>query len=407
MFISDLIAEALGSIRAHALRSFLTLLGIIIGVATIVGVVSVIAGLDGYVREKVIVLSPDVFLVTKFGVIRSREEFLSALKRRDIDWNDYQSLSQQLIETEQIAAQATTSGAVKFRDRRLADLTVFGTTANYPDLFTLDLAAGRYFIEGEARTAQRAAVIGWDIKEELFPRLDPIGRELTLDGFPYRVIGVVSKRGSTLGQPQDNRIYLPLRTFQAQYGSRPSLEFLLRARGGVPNVDRSVDEARAVLRALRHTGFKDPDPFGIVTAEVLQTLWRQVSGAAFMLMMLISSVSLGVGGIVIMNIMLVSVVERTQEIGLRKAVGAQETDILVQFVLEATLLSIGGGILGAALGGLAAVAVRNVLEFPSALGPGILALGLGLSALVGIVAGWLPARNASRLDAIKALGFEK
>jgi putative ABC transport system permease protein len=401
-----MLGEALGSIRANALRSFLTLLGIIIGVSTIVGVVSVISGLDQYVKEKVIVLSPDVYVLTKFGIIRSREEFLDAIKRRDIDMADYQRLSQLLTDTQQIAAQAIGSAAVKFRERRLPDMRIIGTTANYPELFSLDLAGGRFFVDTEARTGQNVAIVGWDIKDELFPHLDPVGREITLNGQPYRVVGLVKKLGSALGQPQDNRVYVPLPTFQAQFGSRMSLDLLLRARGGVPGIERSVDEARAVLRALRHTGFKQPDPFGVITAEVLQTLWKQISGAAFLLMMLISSVSLGVGGIVIMNIMLVSVLERTQEIGVRKAVGARENDIRRQFVLEATLLSLGGGIAGAAVGGLLALVVKNVLEFPAVVSPGILLLGLGLSAVVGVVAGWWPARSASRLNAIEALRTE-
>ncbi len=402
----DLITEALTSIRANALRSFLTLLGIIIGVATIVGVVSVIAGLDRYVKDKVIILSPDVYVLTKFGVIRSAEEFIDALKRKDIDLNEYRRLSQLLTRTDQIAAQAAGSAAVKFRDRRLPDMRVLGVTANYPELFSLDLVGGRFFVDSEARTSQNVAVVGWDIKDELFPHLDPVGREVTLNGQPYRVIGLVKKLGSTLGQPQDNRVYIPLQTFQAQFGSRASLDLLLRAQGGVPGLERSVDEARAVLRALRHTGFKANDPFGVITAEALQTLWKQISGAAFLLMILISTVSLGVGGIVIMNIMLVSVLERTQEIGVRKAVGAREGDVRRQFVLEATLLSLGGGVLGAVIGGLIAVVVKNVVDFPAVVSPGIMLLGLALSAVVGVAAGWWPAHNASRLNAIEALRDE-
>ncbi len=402
----DLFTEALTSIRANALRSFLTLLGIIIGVATIVGVVSVIAGLDRYVKDKVIILSPDVYVLTKFGVIRSAEEFIDALKRKDIDLNEYRRMSQLLTRTEQIAAQATGSAAVKFRDRRLPDMRIFGVTANYPELFSLDLVGGRFFVDSEARAAQNVAVVGWDIKDELFPHLDPVGREVTLNGQPYRVIGLVKKLGSTLGQSQDNRVYIPLQTFQAQFGSRSTLDLLLRARGGVPGLEGSVDEARAVLRALRHTGFKASDPFGVITAEALQTLWKQISGAAFLLMILISTVSLGVGGIVIMNIMLVSVLERTQEIGVRKAVGAREGDVRRQFVLEATLLSLGGGVLGAAIGGLIALVVKNVVDFPAVVSPGIMLLGLALSAVVGVAAGWWPAHNASRLNAIEALRDE-
>ena len=407
MQLADLLAEALASIRAHALRSFLTLLGIIIGVSTIVTVVSVISGLDAYVQEKVIVLSPDVYVLTKFGIIRSREEFLDALKRRDIDFGDFQRLGQLLTETEQIAARAMGSGAAKYRDKRLPDLNVFGTTANYPELINFDLASGRFFIEAEARSASNVAVIGWDVKEELFPQVDPIGREMTLNGQPYRIVGLVKKMGRTLGQNQDNIVVIPLSAFQAQFGvRRNSLDLMLRARGGVPGVERSVDEVRAVMRAMRHTSYKAPDPFGIVTNESLQELWRQISGAAFLLLVLISALSLGVGGIVIMNIMLVSVLERTQEIGVRKAVGAREADVRRQFLVEATLLSLGGGIVGVVVGGGAALLVKNLLDFPARVSPFIVLMGLGMSAIVGVLAGWLPARNASRLNAIEALRAE-
>ena len=407
MALLDMFREALTSIRANALRSFLTLLGIIIGVSTIIAVVSVIAGLDGYVKEKVIsALSPDVYVLTKFGIIRSREEFLDALKRRDIDWGDYSLLTRVLRDTEQMAAQAQGSGAVRFSEHRLPDMRIIGTTANYPELFSLDLVAGRCFSDSEARPGKNIAVVGWDIKEELFPQLDPVGREITVNGQPYRVIGLIKKLGSVLGQPQDNRVFIPLQAFQAQFGVRQSLDLLLRARGGVAGLDRSVDEARAAMRALRHTGFNAPDPFGVVTAEALQSLWRQISGAAFLLMILISSVSLGVGGIVIMNIMLVSVLERTQEIGVRKAVGAREEDIRRQFLLEAALLSLGGGIVGAVFGVGACVVVKHVLMFPAAVSPGIVVIALALSALVGVVAGLWPAHSASRLNAIEALRVE-
>ncbi len=274
-----------------------------------------------------------------------------------------------------------------------------------PLLFDVDLAEGRYFLDTEDRTAQAVAVVGWDIKEELFPHLDPIGREITLDGRAFKVIGLIEKKGRVLGQNQDNIVYVPIRAMQQMRGSRQSLDFLVRAAGGVPGVERSVDEVRGVLRALRHTSFKGPDPFGVITAEALQQLWRSISGAAFLLMILISSVSLGVGGVVIMNIMLVSVLERTQEIGVRKAVGAQERDIRRQFLLEAVLLSLGGGVVGVAVGAGAAMLVSS-LGFPARFSPAILGLGLGLAAVVGLAAGYFPARNAARLDAIEALRTE-
>ena len=406
MLADDLPREALSAMRANRLRSFLTLLGIIIGVATLVGVVSVISGLNGWVQEKVITLSPDVYVVTKFGIIRSREEFLDALKRRDIDYEDYRRLSSLLRKADEVAADVNTTSAVKHRDARLADVQIHGTTANFGALMNLDLAAGRYFVPGEDAGAAAVAVIGWDIKDELFPHQDPIGREVLIGGAPYRVIGLIAKQGRTLGQNRDAQALVPLQAWRRQFGARNSIDLLVKARGGVPGVDASVDEVRAVLRAIRHTDYRAPDPFGVVTAESLQQLWRQISGAAFILSLLIASVSLGVGGIVIMNIMLVAVVERTREIGVRLALGARKRDIRRQFLLEATLLSMLGGVIGVVGGGGLALMVKNVLEFPAQLTPSIALMGLLLSALVGMAAGYWPARSASNLPVVEALRTE-
>jgi putative ABC transport system permease protein len=394
------------AMRANRLRSFLTLLGIIIGVATLVGVVSVISGLNGWVQEKVITLSPEVYVVTKFGIIRSREEFLDALKRRDIDYDDYRRLSSLLRKADEVAADVNTTSAVKHRDARLADVQIHGTTANFGALMNLDLAAGRYFVPGEDTSAAAVAVIGWDIKDELFPHQDPVGREVLIGGTPYRVIGLITKQGRTLGQNRDAQALVPIQTWRRQFGSRNSIDLLVKAKGGVPGVDASVDEVRAVMRAMRHTDYRAPDPFGIVTAESLQQLWRQISGAAFILSLLIASVSLGVGGIVIMNIMLVAVVERTREIGVRLALGARKRDIRRQFLLEATLLSMLGGVVGVVGGGALALMVKHLLEFPAQLTPPIALMGLLLSALVGVAAGYWPARSASNLPVVEALRTE-
>jgi putative ABC transport system permease protein len=406
MTLPELFRECLRAIRTHRLRSFLTLLGIIIGIATLVGVVAVISGLNAFVKDKVFALAPDVFVVTKFGIIRSRDEMIEALKRRNFDWRDYQRIAALLRRAEQVGASATSVSVVKFRDRRLPDVNLHGATANYGRMLGLDLAAGRFFVEGEARAAQAVAVIGWDIKDELFPQLDPLGRTMLLGGYPYRVIGLLAKQGKTLGQSRDTEVYVPLDNYRKTLGSRTSLDLFVQAKGGVAGVDAAVDEVRTVVRALRHTGFRAPDPFGIVTAESLQTLWAQISAAAFILSVLIASVSLGVGGIVIMNIMLVAVVERTQEIGLRRALGARKRDIRRQFLLEAALLSVSGGLAGVLLGGAIALTVNGVLHFPAHLAASTVLLGLALSLVVGYAAGYWPARNASNLLVVDALRAE-
>ncbi len=406
MDLGELFREALRAIRSHALRSFLTLLGIVIGVATLVGVISVISGLNVFVRDKLFGLAPDVFVVSKFGIIRSREEFYDALKRPDITLDDFQRLRTVLKKAERVGATVNGSGAVQFQGHRLADVRVSGVTANYADLMKLDLAAGRFFLDSEARTGQTVAVIGWDVKDELYPHLDPVGRTMLIDGAPHRVVGLIAQQGRVLGQSRDNLVLVPIDAYRNAFGNRSTIDVLIQARGGVEGVDAAADEARALLRAMRHTDFRAPDPFGIVTAEGLQDLWRQISAAAFVLTILIASVSLGVGGVVIMNIMLVAVAERTQEIGLRRALGARQRDVRRQFLLEAALLSLVGGVAGVLLGSLIALAVDRVAHFPANLTPGIAALGLALSVVVGIAAGYGPAVHASNLVPVDALRAE-
>ncbi len=403
MRLNELFREATRALRAHVLRSALTLLGIIIGVTTLVGVVSVISGLNAFVKDRVFQLAPDVFVLSKFGIIRSRDEFLDALKRPNIEWRDYERLTLLLREAESVAAQATGTSAVKFRDRRLPDMRVYGTTATFGPLVHLDIIAGRYFTEAEDRAAQAVTVIGWDIKDELFGALDPLGRDVLVSGVPYRVIGLIAKQGRTLGENRDSRLYVPIQAYRRQFGLRDSLDVLVKARGGLVGLDTALDESRAILRALRHTDFRAPDPFGVVTAEALQALWAQISAAAFILTLLIASASLGIGGIVITNIMLVAVAERTQEIGVRLALGARKRDIRRQFLLEAALLSLVGGVVGVVLGALVAVGVRGLLNFPAQFTLPIALLGLTLATAVGLVAGYWPARSASNLPLVDAL----
>lgn len=405
---TELLRSSLRAIRAHTLRSFLTLLGVIIGVATIVAVVGVISGLNTYVKEKIIILAPDVFIVQKFGIIRSRKEFLDALKRPPITWSEYERFSSGMLkEATQVSAATGNAMPVNYGDKRLPDVIVIGVTPNFSNLFNIDMESGRYLSESEDNASLPVAMIGANTKEELFPHLDPVGRTILIRGLPFRIVGVMVKQGRSIGFNQDGRIYIPLQVYRKNFmAANESLELHIKARGGVEGLDASMDEVRALFRAMRHTSFRSPDPFGIITQESLQQLWKAISSAAFLLLMLISSVSLGVGGIVIMNIMLVSVVERTQEIGVRMALGAKKRDIRRQFLLEAALLSAAGGVIGVLVGAAGAFTVRALASFPAQITPGIVLTGILLSTLVGLAAGFLPAYRASNLVIIDAIRAE-
>jgi putative ABC transport system permease protein len=409
MSYEELFRVAFQAIRAHKLRSFLTLLGIIIGVTTIVAVVGIITGLNRYVQEKVIVLSPDMYVVTRFGLLRSREEFLQAVKRPQLTWEEYQRLSSGVLSHAQTTAtRSFKTLPVSYGTRRMADTFVVGSTASFANVLNLDTAGnGRFFTEGEDEAAQYVAVIGSDIKDELFPNQDPIGRTMMIRGLPFRVIGHLPKEGKGLGINRDQLVVIPFQVYRKNFfAQNDPLDYFIKARGGVEGLDASLDETRAFLRALRHTSWRDPDPFGFLTQDQLQELWRQISTATFVLLTLIASVSLGVGGIVIMNIMLVSVAERTQEIGVRMALGAFKRDIQRQFLLEAALLSMAGGFIGVVLGGAAALLVKAVTGFPAQITVGIVLMGVGLSTVVGLLAGFLPARRAANLPVIDALRAE-
>ena len=408
MQISDLFRGALRALKAHKLRSMLTLLGIIIGVTTIVGVVGIISGLNGYVKEKIIVMAPDVYIVQKFGIIRSRKEFINALKRPPITYREYERINSGILKTVvQVNAAAGTAMAVNNGDKRLPDVVVIGTTPMLSPMFSLEFEGGRFFSDEENRAARYVAVIGANTREELFPGIDPVGRTILIKGLPFRVIGMMPKQGKSIGFNQDGRIYIPLDVYRKNFmPATQSLELQIKAAGGVEGIDASIDELRAMFRAMRHTSYKDGDPFGIITQESLQELWKAISRVAFILLILISSVSLGVGGIVIMNIMLVSVVERTQEIGVRLALGARKRDIRRQFLLEAALLALAGGIVGVLLGWGATGLVKSLAGFPAQVTAGIVATGISLSTLVGIAAGFLPAMRASNLPVIDALRAE-
>ncbi len=288
----ETIRIAATALNTHKLRSFLTLLGVIIGVMTIIAVVSIISGLNNYIEEKVIQLNPDTYVVTQFGIITSREQFLEAVKRKKLDWNDYVAVRDLCQECSAVAANLSTRAAVKRGAERMTDVRVTGGTANMADVTNIDLEAGRMFSRSEDEHAALVTVIGSDVRDQLFGKLDPIGRTVWVSSQPMRVIGLVKKQGSILGNNQDNQLYMPLSTFRKQFGTRRTLSFFIKARGGVAGIERSMDDVRVIIRSRRRTAFRSDDPFGVVSAEAIQALWKSISAATFSVVALISSISL-------------------------------------------------------------------------------------------------------------------
>ena len=399
----DTLRIAAAALTAHKLRSFLTLLGVIIGVMTVISVVSIIAGLNDYIAEKVFTLSPDVYIVTQFGIITSQKQFLEAVKRKKIDWSDYEAIREHCTRCAAVGAQETNRLTVKRGSQKLAGVRVQGGTANIGEINNVDIEEGRFFTITEDEHAAMVTVIGSDVKDELFGKLDPIGRTIRIGSQPARVIGLLRKQGSVLGRSQDSQLFMPLTAYRKAFGTRGSIDLAIRATGGVAGLEQSVDQVRVLIRSRRRTSFRADDPFGVVSAEALQTLWKSISAGGFALMIFISGISLVVGGIVITNIMLVSVVERTREIGIRRALGARKRNIQFQFLTEAILLSLGGGIVGVLLGVLISFGISAAFPLPTLVRPSLVLSGLMVAVITGVAAGYFPARRAANLPPIDAL----
>ncbi len=405
MILSDLARIAWRSIRAHKLRSFLNLLGIIIAVTTIIAVISVVSGLNRYAADVINGLGPNTMIFTKFGIIRSRAEFFEALKRKDITDADLEAVRRLVPQAARIAGRVFSTRPVFAEGHRLSDIFVLGAEPEMPWMIGVELADGRFYTQAEEDAGRPVAVIGWDIRDELFPHVDPVGRTVKVEGKAFRVIGTMARQGSTFGQSQDRFVLVPLSSYQRAFGKVRSLDIFVEApdaaaRGAV------ADAVRMVLRARRGTPFSAPDPFGIVDADALNTLWKSITFSAFALVIWISSISLVVGGVAIANTMFASVMERTHEIGVRKALGARRRDLHRQFLFEAVTLSFVGGVVGIALGWLAALAVGAWSPFPARVTPFLVITGLAVATLSGLLAGWLPAVRAARLDPVVALREE-
>jgi putative ABC transport system permease protein len=402
--LSEVFAVAFQALRRNKLRSFLTLLGVIIGVATVVSVVSVISGLNGYVRDKVLNLNPDVLVFTKYGIVRSRDEFILQRKRKPVTLREARMIERECRTCAAVGAQANQMAAVHAGKLKDPDVRIDGYTSNMESMMRMDIESGRFFNPVEEEHAAAVAVIGAEVKDQLFPTVNPIGRTVYVRGYPLAVIGLFARKGDVLGQNQDNVISVPITFVQKTLTSSGEISIYVRPRAGLAGLEATQDEVRTILRSLRKTPYRSEDPFGSLGSEAFQALWKSLTAGAFALMILISGISLVVGAIVIANIMFVSVVERTREIGVRRALGARRRDIRRQFLLEASLLACAGGVAGVLLGAIAAFLVNQV--FPARVEPSFAVIGIGVAVATGVLAGLAPSTAAARVTPIEALRYE-
>jgi putative ABC transport system permease protein len=394
---------ALWSLAANPLRSFLTLLGIIIGVTAIISVVAVINGLNSYVEEKIITLGPSSFEVNRFGIITNRKEFLDALRRnRELRMGDVKAIKEYCTLAELVAVKVYTNADIRYGRKAVRSVSVVGITPEILLVEPYEVESGRPITHEENNRGAAVTFIGYDVAQELFGSVDPIGKKIKAHGRSFEVVGVGAKRGSVFGHSRDNYGLIPLQTFQKQSGQRSSVSIVIRTEAP-EDVEQAMDEVRTVLRARHHLRHWERDDFGFVSAEALNALWRSLSRTIFQVALFVVGISLVVGGIVIMNIMLVSVIERTREVGLRKAVGARQRDIERQFLIESAVLSAVGGLTGVAFAYAATLAIRKFSPLPAAFPWWAPALALGISSAVGIFFGIYPARKAARLNPIEAL----
>ena len=400
--IRDNLAECLSAMRAHKLRASLTMLGLTMGVATLITVMTIVQGANVYVEQKIANLGTNVFqlartpfAVTDFNIV------IKALKYRKIEQDDMEAIIADCPSCQEVGATAGATVRARFGNKEVTDVNLAGHTPSMADIDTRAVERGRYFTPAESEHRANVCLIGDTLVQQLFLGVDPIGKTLRLDNEEFTVLGVMEKLGSVLGQDQDNFVTIPLSVFLRMQGMHTSLTINVKTRAN--QFQEAQDQATLILRARRHLSAKMENDFFIGTKESYMALWRSISSAFFAVFIMVSAISVLIGGIVIMNVMLMGVTSRKREIGVRRAVGATKIDIAQQFIAESVLQCVAGGLIGIGLGFLVALALRTYSPFPASVQTGVAILGVVLSSVVGLFFGIYPALRAANLDPIVAL----
>lgn len=400
------VGVALETLHQHKMRSFLMLLGIILSVSTLIVVISLISGVNQYIADRVANLGSNVFLLTRFPLITDVQELVKAERRnKKVTWEDYEALRDNMRLPLRLGVEQRTAAKVRVGSQGLDDTSIRGVTANMVDIDSETPRDGRYITEGDDQSRAPVAMIGNDLATKLFPNVDPIGREILIDGRPFQVVGIGKAIGTAFGQSQDNFAYIPIQTYFKMYGTYDTIWVNIQANG--PDwMERTQDEARAIMRARRHLSPIETDNFGILDSATLMQLWKNLTGVIATAMVGVVSVFLVIGGVVIMNVMLATVTERTREIGIRKALGARRGDILLQFLIEAAVMAAAGGTIGVLVAYGIAVLMRTTTSVPMNVPFVAVIIAEVISAAVGIFFGVYPARKAAGLQPIEALRQE-
>jgi putative ABC transport system permease protein len=397
---------ALQAVWANKLRSLLTVLGNIVAVTSIIAVVSLVQGLNSSVKDAIQSgIGVDTFTVVRVGITRTDDDAQRAQSNPRVTLDDADAIRRNSPSVALVVGQASTGAQVKFREQSQDSVSIQGVTKEWIQLPTTNVEEGRTPTASEFDAGRHVVVLGWDVADKLFGMLDPVGKTVTINGINFEVLGVAAKKGSIFGNSQDEYAVIPLDAFVRIYGSRQSLQLTVRPRD--PSlVSLALDEATVAMRVQRRLRPKQPDNFGILSSDTLLNIYNSATQGIFAVLIGVVSLSLVVGGIVIMNIMLMVVTERTREIGLRKSLGARRRDILWQILTESVTLSTFGGVVGTALGFLVAWAISKVSPLPAIIEPWSVVLGIGMTVGVGLFFGMYPASQAASLDPIEALRRE-